>query len=109
MDLLNVIYSISASTSATVKDVAYRRLMVMIFIVAVRSQSVLLVVVFMPRDPLGGGDSVGSRGSLRRVCVLDTLFRQVHGDVIFSSCGHFVDAPHDARRNDMVLDATGET
>jgi len=67
----------------------------MIFIVTVRSQAILLVVSVVPRDPLSGGDSLGSRASGRRVCVLNALLREAHGAIFLRSCGHFVEAPHD--------------
>jgi hypothetical protein len=69
--------------------------MVMIFIVTVRSQAILLVVSVVPRDPLSGGDSMGSRTTGRRVCVLDALLREVHSAIFLGSSGHFVEAPHD--------------
>jgi hypothetical protein len=84
--------------------------MVVIFIIAVRSQPIFLIVSFVARDPLSSGNPMGRRPAGRRVRVLDTLLREVHGAIFLWSCGHFVDAPRDGESEDagLLLSTTEE-
>jgi hypothetical protein len=72
---------------------AYRRLMFMIFAIAVGSQPVFLVVCIVSRDTLSGRYSISSRAVICRGWVLNRLLWEVRGAVFLCSCGHFVDAP----------------
>jgi hypothetical protein len=67
--------------------------MVVVFIIAIGSEPIFLVVSVVSGNPLRGGDSLGSRARRRGVRVLDALLRQVHRAIVCRFCGHFVNAP----------------
>jgi hypothetical protein len=75
----------------------------MVLLVAICSQTIFLVVVFMSGNHLSGGNSVGGRRILP-LSVLDALFL-VHTAVL-SSCGHFIVAPHDDGSDCRMLNTT---